>query len=176
MRNYYDIRKIPKEPGIYCLFGHSERGAYPAYVGKASRLQIRVSQHLEYRNSSVTTGASAASLSSNLVAGCQYWTHPDFADAVKLAAAELVAFDLLQPVLRSRGGLNQAAGALRKSQDFDEWARNLLARPSGEVRFRSISELSAVVRSLEERVVALESKLAEQWSPDDASRPSPASQ
>ena len=66
---------------------------------------------------------------------------------MKLAAAELVAFDLLQPVLRSRGGINQAACELRKSQDFDEWARNLLARPSGEVRFRSISELSAVVRS-----------------------------
>jgi hypothetical protein len=163
LRDYYDIRRIPKEPGIYCLLGHSERGAYPAYVGKASRLQIRVSQHLEYKNSSVTTRASAASLSPELIAGCQYWTHADFADAAKLAAAELVAFDLLQPVLRSLGGLSQTADALRRSQGFEEWARRLLGQPSGEVRFRSISELSAVVRALEERVVALESKLAEQY-------------
>jgi hypothetical protein len=171
LRDYYDVRRIPKEPGIYCLLGHSERGAYPAYVGKASRLQIRVSQHLEYRNSSVTTGASAASLKPELVAGCQYWTHADFADAATLAAAELVAFDVLQPVLRSRGGLNQAADALRMSKQFNEWARKLLTKPSGEVRFRSISELSAVLRSLEERIVALEIELAEQRHSAAETRP-----
>jgi hypothetical protein len=44
------------------------------------------------------------------------WEHPSLADRVALAAAELVAFDVLEPPMRSRGGIT--AAAMKRADDL----------------------------------------------------------
>ena len=159
MRDYFGIRSIPRAPGVYCLLGFSARGLYPAYIGIASNLLNRISQHLEYRNSSVTTGASAVSLDTTLIGGCRWWTDPSFNDPVRLEAAELVAFELINPVLRSRGGINRAAELLRQEPAFREWFSAKLLAPDGEVAFPGVAELAAEIWDLRKRVEALEARI-----------------
>ena len=160
MRDYFGVRSIPRSAGVYCLLGFSARGLYPAYVGIASNLLNRVAQHREYRNTSVTTGASAASLDTTLVGGCRWWTNSSFNDPVRLGAAELVAFELINPVLRSRGGINRAAEALSRNPEFRDWFAAKLLIPDGQVAFPGVAELAAEVRDLRRRVEALEARLA----------------
>lgn len=156
MRDYSAIGLIPKKPGVYCLLGFSAKGEYAAYVGMGGNLHSRVSQHLEYRNSSVTTGASAVSLDVTQVCACQFWTHPSLEDKDHLAALELFAFEALNPVLRSRGGVSKSARALVVEPAFKEWAEILLNSDTGYVKFPSIKDLSRRISELEERLVSLE--------------------
>ena len=156
MRDPFAIREIPQTPGVYCLLGYSARGAYAAYVGIGGNLRVRVSQHLEYRNSSVTTGASAVALDANQISGCQWWTHDSLSDRDQLSALEILAFEELSPVLRSRGGVKQNALDLSRDPKFREWAIKLLANPSGQVAFPGIIELASEIRELKQRVQALE--------------------
>ena len=79
------------------------------YVGTAGKLKQRIIQHLIRRDSSVTTGTSAASLNPDYVTNLSWWEHPDFEVTAKLKAAELIAFEVLNPVLRSRGPVNRSA-------------------------------------------------------------------
>ncbi|GGE57437.1 hypothetical protein GCM10011517_26540 [Actibacterium pelagium] len=159
MRDFSEIRMLPNKSGVYCLLGSSVRSPYPAYVGIGTNLRNRVSQHLEYRNSSVTTGASAVSLDASQVGGCQWWTDPVLEDAIRLHAFELVAFDHLNPTLRSRGGIRSEARKLSKEGEFRTWAIELLENPSGTVHFPGISELTKTVQALTERVMELERSL-----------------
>ncbi len=161
MRDFWSIQFISKAPGIYCLLGFSHRGLWPAYVGIGTNIQTRVSQHLEYRNSSVSTGASAVSLDPSLIGGCRWWTDPSFQDPVRLLAAELIAFEHLQPALRSRGGINRAALDLQRDPAFCAWVSDLLTQQTSMVEFPGISHLGKQVRALEKKIEILEAKLAE---------------
>jgi hypothetical protein len=64
------------------------------------------------RDSSVTTGASVISLNPSLVRAVEWWDDDRFTDNDILGAAELVDFDVLDPVLRSRGRPTEQAQAL----------------------------------------------------------------
>lgn len=159
MRDYSSIRYVPKLPGVYCLLGYSAKGLYPAYVGIGSNLQTRVQQHLEYRNSSVTTGTSAASLDPVLIGGCRWWTDASFSEETRLKAAELVAFDLLKPVLRSRGSINKAAQELAAQADFRQWMADLTNGPASEVIFPNLTAVIKDLSALEKRIEVLEAAI-----------------
>jgi hypothetical protein len=90
-------------PAVYALFGGHGKGLYVAYVGIADSLKRRIVQYLVRRDSSVATGTSAVGLNPDYVIVVDWWEHPDFAERFKLQVAELVAFDVLNPALRSRG-------------------------------------------------------------------------
>ena len=156
MRDFTPVREIPASPGVYCLLGYAVRGAYAAYVGIGGNLRNRVSQHLEYRNSSVTTGVSAVSLDAVQVCGCRWWTDASLENSVRRNALELVAFDVLDPVLRSRGGISHEARELSQNDEFQAWAKSFMATPSGEASFPGLMELMQEVRELRQRVQALE--------------------
>jgi hypothetical protein len=81
------------------MFSGRGRGAYCAYVGIAGNLKQRIAQHLIRRDSSVTTGASAVSLNPDFINEVKWWEHPEFHQRHVLEAAELVAFEILDPVL-----------------------------------------------------------------------------
>jgi hypothetical protein len=81
------------------MYGGDER----RYVGSGDDLRRRVTQHLVLRSSSVTTGTGAVGLHPDHVRTVEWWEHPDFSEHVVLEAAELVAFDVLEPALQSRG-------------------------------------------------------------------------
>jgi hypothetical protein len=95
------------------MYGGRGRGLHVAYVGLAQKLRTRIEQHLIRRDNSVTTGASAACLNPDLVTEIRWWTHPDFEKIDVLEAAELVAFDVMEPALRSRGNITDRAKTLR---------------------------------------------------------------
>src|SRR3954447_2310763 len=78
---------------------------YVAYVGIGDDPRRRVTQHLVDRNSSVTTGTGAVGLHPDHVRSVEWCEYTSFSNRIELAAAELVAFDMVEPALRSRGGI-----------------------------------------------------------------------
>jgi hypothetical protein len=44
-----NLDTLPKEPAIYCIYDDAAREPQPVYVGMASRLRTRASQHLAHR-------------------------------------------------------------------------------------------------------------------------------
>ena len=86
---------------------------------------------------------------------------PDFVDASLLAAAELVAFDVLAPVFRSRGAPHEQAQKLYQDEGFKKNMRLLFEEgPSGSLPLpplqERVSALEAHILELEQRIVELE--------------------
>lgn len=152
MRDYSSISQLPKKPGLYCLQGYSAKGLYNAYVGISSNVQSRISQHLEYRNSSVTTGGSAVSIDPHLVGGCRCWCAPEFEDKPFLLAAEIAAIQILDPVLRSRGAKHVEGARLASTSDFLIRIAEILQNPTIEVSFPDFTDLAKKVEQLTQRI------------------------
>jgi hypothetical protein len=110
------VSGLPSVQAVYAMYGGQGRSLYVAYVGLASNLRQRLTQHLIRRDSSVMTGVSAVSLNPDLITEVRWWEHPDFARQEILEADELVAFDVLEPALRSRGGITDRAKQIYKEE------------------------------------------------------------
>jgi len=109
MRDFSAISGLPNTPAVYALYsGGRGVGRYGAYVGIAGKLKQRITQHLIRRDSSVTTGTSAASLNPDYLTELALWDHTKFHEKVALKTAEMVAFEILNPALRSRTGADMA--------------------------------------------------------------------
>jgi uncharacterized small protein (DUF1192 family) len=155
METLHSIKLLPTVPAIYALYGGKGR-QYVAYVGLADNLRRRVQQHLVNRDSSVATGTSAVGLNPDYIRAVEWWIDDDFSDRTALSAAELVAFDVLEPALRSRGGISAASKDLASDASFRNRIERLLAEPSGRLDFPSVGHLMERIASLEERVARLE--------------------
>ena len=152
VRNVSAIGQLPNDPAIYAMYGGGER-AYVAYVGLAGNLRGRIEQHLVRRDSSVTTGTAAVGLNPDHVRAVVWWQHPAFSDRVELAAAELVAFDVLEPALRSRGGIPKEAGERAADPAFRaEMAELFRGAPAGRLELPSFAALAERVEVLERRL------------------------
>ena len=115
------------------------------------------------RDSSVTTGTSAARIDPDYVTQVGWWEHPRFQGASFREAAELVAFDVLDPVLRSRvAGTDRAKRVLEGDGDFrEEMASLFRGEPTG--RLTTLPTLqNALIRlaEVERRLAALERAIA----------------
>ena len=119
--------ELPNVPAVYALYGGRGRGLYVAYVGIAKLLRGRVEQHLVRRDSSIVTGTTAVGLNPEHVTQVRWWEGPEFEKQDVLEAAELVAFDVLDPALRSRGNVTERAKALYKDPQFCERIRSLFS-------------------------------------------------
>ena len=155
MESIRSVNDLPSAPAVYAMYGGTGR-EYVAYVGIADNLRRRVKQHLVNRDSSVTTGTSAAGLNADHVRAVEWWEDAAFADRTTLEAAELVAFDVLQPALRSRGGITAAAHTLATTGDFREHIASVLATPSGRLVIPQLLDLMERLANLEARVARLE--------------------
>jgi hypothetical protein len=113
------ISTLPNTPAVYAMYGGTGGSRYVAYVGIAGKLKQRITQHLIRRDSSITTGATAVSLNPDKVTEIRWWDHEQFADGDYLAAAEMVAFRVLDPVLRSRGKIGDKAKAMTADSEFN---------------------------------------------------------
>lgn len=150
---------LPASPAVYALYGGRGRGLHVAYVGSARDLRTRLIQHLVLRNSSVTTGASVVALNPDLVTEARWWEQPDFSDEARLLAAELVAFDVLNPALRSRGQPREDARLLAADAEFrSDMAPRFTHEPTGCLLVPSLREALERIAALEERVRALEAE------------------
>ncbi len=152
--------RIPQIPAVYALYGGGGRSPYVAYVGVADRLRQRIIQHLINRDSSVATGTSAVGLNPEYVNEIWWWEHPKFAERDYLEAAELVAFDALNPALRSRGGITDRAKEMFAGDKFQNEMRKLFSgEPSGRIVLPRLEEALERIAELEDRVAKLEKRM-----------------
>jgi hypothetical protein len=155
------ISDLPNGPAVYALCGGKNRGRHLAYVGIADDLKRRIIQHLVSRKSSVATGTSALGLNPDYVTELSWWESTEFNRRSALEAAELIAFEVLKPVLRSRGAIRGEAKKLYEDKEFASNIRNLFhSEPTGRLILTSLPELVVEVGELKKRVQILESRLA----------------
>ena len=160
MRDFSEIYNLPNVPAVYAFYSGGRGPQHVTYVGTAGKLKPRIMQHLIRRDSSVTTGTSAASLNPDYVTNLSWWEHPDFEQTEKLKAAELVAFEVLNPVLRSRGAVNRSALQLHSDKAFYEKIKDLFeSSPTGKIKFPSLTDVIGRINQLEERIKQLEISL-----------------
>ncbi len=151
---------LPSAPVVYAMYGGSGRGLYVAYVGVSDKLRRRIERHL-IRRSNITTGTSAVVLNPDYVTEVRWWEHPDFAERDKLEAAEVIAFDVLQPCLRSRGGTRETSAQLCKQPEFREQMCALLTgEPAGRLVISTLEDALERITALERRLADLEKRLS----------------
>jgi hypothetical protein len=154
------ISDMPSIPAIYAMYGGRGRGRYVAYVGLATSLRGRIEQHLVRRDSSVTTGTAAVCLIPENVTEVRWWHQPDFEKQEVLEAAELVAFDVLEPALRSRGNITDRAKVLYREPQFAATMRSFFtALPSGVLILPTLKDAMDKIALLEKRIEEIESQL-----------------
>lgn len=159
MHTVTSISHLPPCPAVYALYGGRSR-PYVVYVGIAGNLRSRIEQHLVRRDSSVTTGVAAAALNPDLVTEVRWWKHPAFADRGHREAAELVAFDVPEPTLRSRGGVGEGARVLHADATFHTAMHQLFtSEPAGRLVIPTLQDALDRLEQLEARVQALEARL-----------------
>jgi hypothetical protein len=143
------------------MYGGKGRGLHIAYVGVSEKLKQRVRQHLIRRNSSVTTGVSVVALNPELVCEVRWWEHPDFTQRHVLEAGELVAFEVFNPSLRSRGKPSGPARELYADESFREKTRTLFAgKSAGRLILPSLEDALERIAALEQRLAELERRVA----------------
>ena len=81
-------------------------------------------------------------------------------DVRQADCAELVAFDVLEPALRSRGGITDRAKQLQADEKFRETMTELISgTPAGRLVLRTLSQAWERLDSIEERLRKLEERL-----------------
>lgn len=159
MRKVHSIAELPNVPAVYAMYGGSRQSAFVAYVGIADVLKRRVRQHLIQRDSSVVVGVTAVSLNPDFVTEVRWWVHPEFTERRVLQAAELVAFDVLEPALRSRGGITAEAKQLYADTGFNERMQSLFSgEATGQLIISTLQSALERISELERRVAALEQR------------------
>lgn len=154
------IDELPNGQAVYVLYGGKKSNRYPAYVGIADKLRDRIEQHLVKRDSSVATSTSAAGLNPDYVTELRWWGHQKFADREALEAAELIAFALFNPTLRSRGKITGRARELCNQKEFTEEIEELLGHEAtGQLIFLTLQDALDRITRIEERIAALEKQL-----------------
>jgi len=157
MRDFAPVYDLPNVPAVYALYSGGKRTSYVAYVGIAGKLKGRISQHLIRRDSSVATGTSAVNLNPDYVTRISWWEHPEFDKTVYLKAAEMVAFEILNPALRSRGATDNAGVELFKDKKFRKQFTTLFeSEPTGSIGFPSLSDAIERISNLESKVHEIE--------------------
>jgi hypothetical protein len=155
------VSQLPTLPGVYVMFGGKGSGLYAAYIGIAgTSLRGRIEQHLVRRDSSVATGVAAACLNPSAITQVWWWTNSEFRDRTVLEASELVAFEVFEPALRSRGGIREEAKRLAETEQFAVSMRQMLSEaPTGKLVLPTLIEALDRIDQLEKRLEKLEAQL-----------------
>ena len=80
-----------------------------------------------------------------------------FAERPSLEAAEIVAFEVFDPALRSRGAIQERARQLFEDTSFREQMRALFdSEPSGQLTILTLQDALDKIEYLEERLTDIE--------------------
>jgi hypothetical protein len=159
---FLGIADLPNRPALYALYGGTGRRAYVAYVGITDRLKRRVEQHLVTRDSSAATGTAATGINPDYVTAIRWWEHRRFSKRALLEAAEMVAFDLLDPVLRSRRAIGKSAQGLYQNNRFKKQMETLIKKePTGHLPLPSLEQVWRRLSAFEERLERIEKRIKE---------------
>ena len=160
MRDFSDLGQVPRAAGMYCLLGREGRGTYDAYVGISNNIRSRLEQHLIRKDSSISTGVSAASLQPDHVVGVVWWIGEIFDNEAQREAAELIAFETLQPTLRSRGRVRAAARSFLEEPAFRVQIEEVISSRDSIIMFPSIADLRREVEDLRKIISALKNQIS----------------
>jgi len=116
----FSLRNIPASPGIYLL---RDRNGGVAYVGISNNIRSRIDQHLYKRDSSISTGVSTTSLNPDFVTKVEWWLDESFGRKEIREAAEMGAFEVFNPSLRSRGKSSGASLEVDGEHPHDHCAK-----------------------------------------------------
>jgi hypothetical protein len=151
------VSLLPNVSAVYALYGGHGRTLHVVYVGLAERLRLRVEQHLVQHSSSVTTGVSAAGLNPEQITELRWWADASFKKRPALQAAELIAFEVLDPALRSRGRVAKQAHQLVADKTFHDKVKALFKGPAtGRLSLPSLQDALDRIAMLEHRIEYLE--------------------
>ena len=157
MRDFTTVYKLPNVPAVYAFYSGDRGPKNVAYVGIAGKLKQRIVQHVIRRDSSVATGTSPVNLNPDQISSLSWWEHPDFNETVNLKAAEIVAFEILNPALRSRAGTDNAGLKILAENDFHRRMVALFSgNPTGSIDFLSLPDAINRISKLENRINELE--------------------
>ena len=160
MRDFSQIYNVPNIPAVYAFHCSGKGEQYVAYVGFAHHLKQRIVKHLIRRDSSDATGVSAVSLNPNQLIRLEWWEHHSFDKTVNLKVAEMVAFEILQPALRSRVRDGNVDKLIINDDSFVISMQKLFKGPAtGSVDMFSFSDALRRIDLLEKRVEQLEAHL-----------------
>ena len=154
--------EVPRVPALCAIYGGETERAWVAYVGIAGNLYNRLVQHFVRRDSSVVTGTSAVGINVEHVRYVQWWEGDLLVDDNARHAAELIAFEVLDPALRSRGAPRREALELRVDPTFRRSVEQLLgAAPAGRLVLPRLTDLASRVADLELRLARVEELLGD---------------
>jgi len=154
------ISHLPKSPAIYAMYGGNAGNKYVAYVGIADKLKRRIIQHMVSRDSSISTGTSAVGLNPDYVSELRWWEHTSFSDRNALIAAELVAFQILDPALRSRGRPQRKAQEIYNDKEFYMEMKSLFKNePKGILIVSNLQSATDRIERLENKIAFLEEQI-----------------
>ncbi len=162
MKSVDSVADLPGVPAVYALYGGRDSQPHVAYVGQTTKLKGRVMQHLVQRDSSVTTGTAAVGLRPEHVTEIRWWEHESFDNRERRAAAELVAGEILEPILKSRGGAGDGTRALAIDPLFRREMKGLFTgQATGRLIVQSLDDALRRISELESRVAELERLVTE---------------
>jgi len=160
MRDFSQIYNVPDIPAVYAFHSAGRGKQYVAYVGFAHHLKQRVVKHLIGRDNSNENGFSAISLNPNQLTRLEWWEHPSFDKTINMKVAAMVAFEILQPALRSRARDDNVGKLTIHDDSFVISMQELFKGPAtGSVDMFSFSDALRRIDLLEKRVHQLEAKL-----------------
>ena len=148
------ISSLPNLPSIY-----AKNPKVPVYIGQTTKLKNRITQHLVRRDSSIVTGASGYSLDPDHVKRISWWEHHLFVEENNLTAAELIAFNQLNPIIRSQGNKKQSSQILSDENFVQEMVQLFQGEPTGELNIVDLNQALQRISKLEDRIRKLEEKL-----------------
>lgn len=156
MKEVSNINNLPSVPAVYLMY----EGKDVIYAGVSKSLKARILQHLIRRDSSITTGASAVSINPDYLDKIVWYQYDSFEDKITREAAEIIAFDVFKPVIKSRGKVNNASKELSLNEDFKKEITNLFDKGiSGYLKIENFETVLYKVSKLEEKINLLQDKI-----------------
>jgi hypothetical protein len=150
------IWQLPLQPAVYVLHGvGASLDDPPVFVGMAENLRRRATEQLVIEQGRLAPSSSLA-MRAGWLSQLRWWEHPSFEDRHVLRAAELVASEHLDPLLRSRVDIT---GPARRIYEEDESHARLLtifqAPPTGTLHLPTLSELTKRINNIDHHLQLL---------------------
>jgi hypothetical protein len=153
----FSLNKIPDGPGVYTLYERDQA----MLVGSAPDLRALAEQHLVGSQGPSADLREVVPHPERITRIC-WWQHPAFADDGRRNAARAVAIEVLGPVNRPRFTLSSLGEVALADPEFVKSMNALFhGPPAGAFIPQTLDEMARSVYELEDRVAALERRLAE---------------
>lgn len=153
----FSLNKIPDGPGVYALYEHDKA----MLVGSAPNLRELAEQHMVGSQGPSEDLRTVIPHPERITKIC-WWQHPAMEDDARRNAGRWVGIEVLRPLHRPRFTLSNLGEVALADPEFVKSMNALFhGPPAGAFVPQSLDEMARSVFELEDRVAALERRLAE---------------